>query len=715
LQTQLFSAKAAYETETLLLATLRERLTVQTADIKLTREQLITAESDSSAVRVEKGEVGGALLRDKDEARELQRKIVEVGAQVESLKADVEKIKKEAKHQKGLLAIARKQLSTKEAERAKLARELELASQELASVVREKEEAETELSKELPPSANHDFAGTGGSAASVVATRVVAGTPGTGSPARAATPAGPKSNNPFELLARSASSSPAPVPAPSSPFMTLGDAFRPASPDPAKDAVGSPVTKPATQEERFGFFHAFEADKAPSTTKASSTTAAEIETALAKSRAIEDSPEPAATLPWHEEPSRDDASEDHSAPEPSAINGPQLTRSATINAAFNKYPDLDSVDAQFPSLENQVDAGRHTESESQGPLREIEPTDSDTDSDSDDDVPLAEAQAAIKGQAAASLQAASLAPTIETSRPEKTFDEIFVAPPEAATPKPQALTPKSPAPVTPAKQIPEPNFDEAFGFTAKKSSSPFESVPAPQPPVAVSAPIASPAPVVAGVNAFDEAMSKISGTSGVPSILPQFSFDTSFDDNFDFSSVSGSSATTFSPAPSAVNGKSSDGGFNDAFGLPTVNAGTAISHVAPSPAPVSFNDAFGVNTSTAAPVRAASPPKEPAQRVSFEENAGGRPFLQTLKLDESHSPSPRSEITTVPNSPVAAKNGHPPSRRREARSLSPPLRSGTPPTQPSAPLSPRPSTSSGKEAPHDKHKDGGRSKLSVGL
>ena len=56
LQTQLSSAKAAYDTETRLLGTLKERFAAQSAEIQKTREELIHAESDLSAMRVEKAE-----------------------------------------------------------------------------------------------------------------------------------------------------------------------------------------------------------------------------------------------------------------------------------------------------------------------------------------------------------------------------------------------------------------------------------------------------------------------------------------------------------------------------------------------------------------------------------------------------------------------------------------------------------------------------------
>jgi epidermal growth factor receptor substrate 15 len=51
----------------------------------------------------------------------------EVGDEIEREKAAIEKAKKETKHQKGLLAIAKKQLASREAEKAKIAKELEEA------------------------------------------------------------------------------------------------------------------------------------------------------------------------------------------------------------------------------------------------------------------------------------------------------------------------------------------------------------------------------------------------------------------------------------------------------------------------------------------------------------------------------------------------------------------------------------------------------------
>lgn len=88
------------------------------------RHELISAESDLSALRVEKTEIEGGYLRDKEEVREVQKRMREVGEEVKLVKEMVERAKKEARQQKGLGAIARKQLATVEGEREKVEEEL---------------------------------------------------------------------------------------------------------------------------------------------------------------------------------------------------------------------------------------------------------------------------------------------------------------------------------------------------------------------------------------------------------------------------------------------------------------------------------------------------------------------------------------------------------------------------------------------------------------
>ena len=117
----------------------------QVSDIQNTRREFMGAENDLVSLRVEKAEIEDAFLRDKEETRELNTRMIEMGKQVEALKADVARLKKEARQQKGLLAVARVQLSTKESEKAQVEREHAEAVEELSSIARDKDTVDAEL------------------------------------------------------------------------------------------------------------------------------------------------------------------------------------------------------------------------------------------------------------------------------------------------------------------------------------------------------------------------------------------------------------------------------------------------------------------------------------------------------------------------------------------------------------------------------------------
>ncbi|KAG9012670.1 hypothetical protein FRB94_005280 [Tulasnella sp. JGI-2019a] len=87
--------------------------------INRTRDELIAVESDLSALRQEKAEIEGGVLRDKEEVRKLQREMKQVGDETEIIKKEIDCVKKDAHHQKGLLAINKKQIATAEGKREK--------------------------------------------------------------------------------------------------------------------------------------------------------------------------------------------------------------------------------------------------------------------------------------------------------------------------------------------------------------------------------------------------------------------------------------------------------------------------------------------------------------------------------------------------------------------------------------------------------------------
>ncbi|GAA5988401.1 hypothetical protein JCM10908_003549 [Rhodotorula pacifica] len=125
LQERVSRARATYEAERDKVEELRTRSKEQQDVLSRAKHELIRAESDLSALRMEKTEIEGELLRDKEDVRELKRKVALVEEEKRILAQEVEKLRKEVRHSKGLGAIARKQLTSVEADRGKLEGEID--------------------------------------------------------------------------------------------------------------------------------------------------------------------------------------------------------------------------------------------------------------------------------------------------------------------------------------------------------------------------------------------------------------------------------------------------------------------------------------------------------------------------------------------------------------------------------------------------------------
>ncbi|KAJ7236710.1 hypothetical protein B0H12DRAFT_1212316 [Mycena haematopus] len=709
LQTQLTTAKAAYETENKLLAGLRERQAVQTADITKTREELIRAESDLSAVRVEKAEVEGAFLRDKEEVRALHRKMVEVGGEAETLKLDVEKSKKEAKQQKGLLAIARKQLSTKEAERAKAEKELAEAQAEAAAVVREKQEVESAIATldalpmptlpvvaaPAPAPAPEPERTTSNDSLTFAASYALPVTPDVGSPS---IPSSIKSNNPFDRLVGNA------TPRSQSPF----------APTISPQATGTGDAAP----DPFGFSQAFEVDAPAPAPQAAA-------------------PEAAAPEAPTDAPEQEQEQEESKSPTPkpaelltpvgSVSDGENDIFSTPITATVPTFPAIDDVVAtQFPPVEAPngkppgldqpeptLDRAETTDLGAQ--LKELDVADSESsdESDSEDEVPLATLQ---KGKKAEVAETITETPVNENgdAKPaaEPSFDDVFGM--------------SDAAPAAAAAPAAEPSTD-AFGMPLMSNDSPFGT------PGNGFAPAAAP-PAVAGVNAFDEALGKIPAGA---STAPQFTaFDAAFDDNFDFgtASAAAATATTFPPAPTAFSPA-------PASAFPMSPTGAVNGHVPPSASKSEFDSIFAAPSHPTAAV--AEPPKsngskipnfgaptitsQPSQNgnavggtsMSFDEafvgfESGSNVEGLSASLDSpTTATAPSGPSQAFPSvSPASSPKSAAPSRVTE-RSVSPPPRHRSPPPPKGA--KGRSSTSSSKDEKTKESPPTRSSKLSIRL
>jgi epidermal growth factor receptor substrate 15 len=660
LQLQLSSAKAAYETETKLFTTLADRHLAQQSEIDKARQELITAESDLSAKRVEKAEIEGAFMRDKEDHRELNRQMIAVGQQIEMIKGETEKLKKDAKQQKGLLAIAKKQLATKEAEKAKVEKELQEAHDELSAITQETQETESALAKiempaPIPATRAPPPIPERATSADVLAFAVAQPLPMTPDPAVSPS-ISIKSNNPFGRMGGStprtqspfqafpAAGTKSPSSTLSSDIFSLGEVT--ASPEGGRPSVeGLPYDAPVSQAR---------------------------------------SPEPAKDLSV---PPVD--AEDVISPNDNDTFHTPPTSARTLADSASENPSLDNIASKFPSIDAVVTPpvadvkpatngkGHNDDFDSafNSKVEELEIEESDSDSDSEDEVPLAELNSKRN----------SVAPSNEelktpTTSKDETFDDIFASPTQ----------PKAPT------SAPASEFDDIFSSSKDGVPPPIPQGQANGKPAATSLegfPTATPA--IAGVDAFDEALGIGSpATKGAPA--PTFSFDNAFDDNFDFNAAKSDFPPVSSSLPQQV---APPVQFDDVFG-------------APAPAP-----ALNGQASAGAPAAQPEAPKipdtmkdQPTGAVSFDEAFGGPPAMPnvspapivTAGTETTGAPPPATSNNPFPTSSPATspKQAASASKPRPSSPLA--VRASSPPPRTSSPKPRLSSSSSSKDAPPEK-------------
>ena len=719
LQTQLGSAKASYETETRLLASLRERFSNQSSDIQKAREELIRAESDLSAIRVEKTEVEQNLMRDKEEIRELQRKMAETGSMIEVAKAEIEKAKKDAKQQKGLLAIAKKQLAAREADRAKAAQELQESVAEAEETKKELEVVEAELSRESPLAATtaNGFPlapspTLSGDSTTFAAAKPLPGTPG--SPNSINGLASPKSNNPFERFA------PGSAPRSQSPFLPLANTSIPT----ATDAVTSvPNETTTTTDNPFTFDQAFGSEEpgaAPDVDETSTGTDGTAQPSVPKLAGE-------LNIITNEEVSSPSSDRDLFSTPP--MTGLEVlgagAQTSILEPSVLKLPPPGAPPAA-PLTDGPPEA--HTDINAQ--LKELDVDESDSsDEDSEDEIPLA-------------------ALTSRPPPPPKADAKLDAAKEELVSnghtwPEIKAEAPFPPAPVVSAPAeaqsiVPFPPAPAQNNSTFPAAASPFAAPPE--------------APKVANVSDFDKAFGDFAASAVPTAPETKLSFDAGFDDQFDFgkegasifpppaaAEASSSGSTTFPPAPAGLSGvvippasPIRASGFENAF-IPKqqstaslVRPVSTVSGLPPLPQipeskPFSFDDAFASLSPAITPAvltgtAPSQPPQNPdAQSPSFEDTSGSN--ITGRESGFGTTSSRTSSIPQVTQSPVSAVHSDSPTRGATSPrdSLSFPIsqpRQASPPPRMASPKA-RPTTSSSKES-SDRNKEQGRpSKISV--
>ncbi|KAI5983758.1 hypothetical protein EDD15DRAFT_1834720 [Pisolithus albus] len=672
LQTQLASAKASFETETTLLNTLRERHTAQTAEIQKLREELIRSESELSAVRVEKAELEGSFLRDKEEVRELNKKVIEITSQIATVKQEVEKVKREAKQQKGLLAIARKQSATKESEKAKVDKELEEAQTDLANATKEREEEEG-------GSAVFSLSETMERAKSPVDSLTLAAAqplPLTPDMTGAMSPTSAKSNNPFGKLAKSSESS---TPRSQSPFRSFSTV-------PAPSGSAPPVNpSPSLETNPFSLKQATEAKPQEIPGETADTDATEGATTPRVRTSADFNALFAANDEQFSTPDSDTP----------VYQVHDLARVNTFEAAVAHFPALEEMAEQPPTANE-----KHTDLSTE--LHDLDIEESDSDSDSDDHT----GEKALRDEKGQTTEV--FAPTKET--PSTAAQAFFEGAFSGAGQSTQG--PAFPEPIS-RPEAPSSSAVDPFGVLVKSTETHQNSVSS---------------------SAKDVGDATFTGPLQTSSDFFDDTFGEKFD--FGTQSAAEKIPIVESPSTVAppLNGNvpptdkaptsHGNGGF-DLFFRPTVDSTSAAPQGAEAQrtaARVSLDNHSDTRNTSQTQSEQTGPNQSGFASITFDEAFGGLDSSQALRLGDSLS-SRSSKVVTSPTSesgqPFPAMNS-PTSPRGSARVLSgrptsPHLRATSPPPRVASPKTLRSSTSSSRDV-HEKPPPPPRhSKLSLRL
>ena len=144
-EARLSELRSAYEQEVREVRALEERLVASRTETKKLQSDIALIQGTHEDLKNQHRQTGEALSSDQTENTGLKEKIRQINMEIEQLKPQLEKLRSDARHQKGLVAINKKQLATHEAEREKTKGEMQGASDEHAEAVRDLEQSQREL------------------------------------------------------------------------------------------------------------------------------------------------------------------------------------------------------------------------------------------------------------------------------------------------------------------------------------------------------------------------------------------------------------------------------------------------------------------------------------------------------------------------------------------------------------------------------------------
>ena len=152
-EARLAELRSAYEQEIREVRSLEERLSTSKNDTKKLQSDMHMIYGTHQDLQNQHSQIIQALTADQNENASLKEKIRRTSTEIEQLKPQLEKLRSDARHQKGLVAINKKQLATHEAERDKLRGEMDGASKEHAEATKELEQTQRDLDTPSQPKA----------------------------------------------------------------------------------------------------------------------------------------------------------------------------------------------------------------------------------------------------------------------------------------------------------------------------------------------------------------------------------------------------------------------------------------------------------------------------------------------------------------------------------------------------------------------------------
>ena len=142
---RLAQLRSAYEQEVREVHALEERLKASRGETQKLQSDMAMIQGTYEDLQNQHRSIGEALSSDQNENANLKERIRQTSTEIEQLKPQLEKLRSAARHQKGLVAINKKQLATQEAEREKVRGDMAGASEEHAEATRDLEQSQRDL------------------------------------------------------------------------------------------------------------------------------------------------------------------------------------------------------------------------------------------------------------------------------------------------------------------------------------------------------------------------------------------------------------------------------------------------------------------------------------------------------------------------------------------------------------------------------------------